>query len=259
MGVEKPLDISLAIQEKVISNKSEFEKLADNGITSSNSSIMKVACKASNYSKYNQKGLFLSEHRRCFDDIIQYCNELVYKGQLEPLRGNGDESTLLLPKIGYYQIESRKSKRVGTSRSNTFEATEIAKWIVKNRDAIYNYYAKVGDNKVLGVITPFKEQANEIKRVFKQIIPQDLIDKITVGTVHVFQGGERKIIIMSTTYGSEDGCFFINNNKNIMNVAVSRAEDSFLVFGDINCLSDEEKSPSGMLKKYIMKFPISDQ
>ena len=37
-----------------------------------------------------------------------------------------------------------------------------------------------------------------------------------------------------------------------MNVAVSRAEDSFLVFGDINCLKDEEKSPSGLLKKYII-------
>ena len=37
-----------------------------------------------------------------------------------------------------------------------------------------------------------------------------------------------------------------------MNVAVSRAEDSFLVFGNINCLKDEEKSSSGLLKKYIV-------
>lgn len=56
---------------------------------------------------------------------------------------------------------------------------------------------------------------------------------------------------MSTTYGSEDGCFFIDCNKNIMNVAVSRAEDSFLVFGDTRCLKDDKNSPSGLLKKSI--------
>ena len=56
---------------------------------------------------------------------------------------------------------------------------------------------------------------------------------------------------MSTTYGREDGCFFIDYNKNLMNVAVSRAEDSFLIFGDVNCLKDEEQSPSGLLKKHI--------
>ena len=82
-------------------------------------------------------------------------------------------------------------------------------------------------------------------------MPDYLSRIITVGTIHTFQGGERKIIIMSTTYGSKDACFFIDNNKNIMNVAVSRAEDSFLVFGEINCLKDEIQTPSGLLKKYI--------
>lgn len=251
-GVERPLDLSLAIQEKVIKNEKEFEILERYGITASNSSVMKVACKASNYRKNDEKGLFLSEHRRCFDDIIQYCNELVYKSNLKPLRGNGIGEGIL-PKMGYYTIESKRSQKVGTSRINTAEAVGIARWILENEQKIYEYYSKVGRDKVLGVITPFKEQAKEIRRVFTQILPLHLKDIITVGTVHVFQGGERKIIILSTTYGSEDGCFFIDNNKNLMNVAVSRAEDSFLVFGDTNCLKDEVNSPSGLLRKYIMK------
>ena len=251
-GVETPLDKSLAIQEKVIKNQKEFKILEQYGITASKSSVMKVACRASNYSKNDEKGLFLSEHRRCFDDIIQYCNELVYKSKLEPLRGNGKEVGIL-PKMGYYLIESKRSQKVGTSRINTSEAVGIARWILENEQKIFEYYSKVGKDKILGVITPFKEQAKEIRRVFTQVLPPHLKDIITVGTVHVFQGGERKIIIMSTTYGSEDGCFFIDNNKNLMNVAVSRAEDSFLVFGDTNCLKDEVNSPSGLLKKYIMK------
>ncbi len=251
-GIDKPLDKSLAIQEKVINNEKEFEKLEAYGITSSNSSVMKVACKSCLYSKYGDKGLFLSEHRRCFNEIIKYCNELVYKNKLEPLRE--EKYQPILPKIGYHLIETKKSIKVGTSRINTIEATGIARWILENEKEIFEFYSanNVKKENILGVITPFKEQAKEIKRVFKGILPKYLNDLITVGTVHTFQGGERKIILLSTTYGSDDGCFFIDNNKNIMNVAVSRAEDSFLVFGDINCLKDEEKSPSGLLKKYII-------
>lgn len=254
-AVEKPLDKSLAIQEKVISGINEFERLEKYGITASGSSIMKVACKASKYSKYGEKGLFLSEHRRCYDDIIQYCNELVYRGKLKPLRGNGKERQIL-PKMGYHLIESKKSKRVGTSRSNTIEAMKIARWILENEQKIFQAYPNIALDKVIGVITPFKEQAKEISNAFKQILPNHLKDRITVGTVHTFQGGERKIIILSTTYGREDGCFFMDHNKNMMNVAVSRAEDSFLVFGDVNCLKEEEKSPSGLLKKYILKEEV---
>lgn len=63
---------------------------------------------------------------------------------------------------------------------------------------------------------------------------------------------------MSTTYGSEDGCFFIDFNKNIINVAVSRVEDSFPVFGNINCLKNDKNSPSGLLKKYAIENCIKE-
>ena len=61
-SIGRSLDKSLAIQEKVISDEKEFDILETSGLTTSSSSVMAVACKSSNYSKYNQKGLFLSEH-----------------------------------------------------------------------------------------------------------------------------------------------------------------------------------------------------
>ena len=178
------------------------------------------------------------------------------------LRGNGNSNSLL-PKMGYFFVETDKSKKVGTSRINTNEAVHIANWILKNAETIFEYYKQLAKNdnknpddvdlsKIIGIITPFKEQVKEIKNVLKKILPENLFNKVTFGTVHTFQGGERKIIIMSTTYGHKDGCFFIDHKKNLMNVAVSRAEDSFLVFGDINCLKDERTSPSGLLKEYIV-------
>ena len=252
-GIETALDKSLAIQEGVIKDEKGFEHLEKYGITASRSNVMKVACKSCKYEKYGEKGLFLSEHRRCFDDIIKYCNNLVYKGKLNPLRGNKreDEREDLFPKMGYNAIESLHSQKVGTSRSNVTEALGIANWIKDNYIKIFDYYKNVNPNNVMGIITPFKAQATTIRNVLKQILPKTISEKIIVGTIHVLQGGERKIILMSLTYGKDEGCFFIDNNKSLMNVAVSRAEDSFLVFGNIECLKDETTSPSGLLKESI--------
>jgi len=83
--------------------------------------------------------------------------------------------------------------------------------------------------------------------VIKKEIP-DYAQFIDVGTVHTFQGAERKVIIFSSVYDNEDGCFFINKKKNLMNVAVSRTKDSFLVFGDSGCLIGNEKTEAGLLK-----------
>lgn len=257
-GIETALDKSLALQEGVIKNEKEFEILEKYGITASNSNVMKVSCKSCKYEKYGEKGLFLTEHRRCFDDIIKYCNSLVYNGKLNPLRGNKrkDNREDLFPKMGYKNIESLYSQKVGTSRNNVIEAIGIANWLKQNYNEIFEYYKNIDWDNVIGVVTPFKAQAGTIKNVLKQILPQGVWPRITVGTIHTFQGGERKIIIMSTTYGKDEGCFFIDNNKSLMNVAVSRAEDSFLMFGNITCLKDEITSPSGLLKDKIKDNPL---
>jgi superfamily I DNA and/or RNA helicase len=43
-----------------------------------------------------------------------------------------------------------------------------------------------------------------------------------------------------------------------MNVAISRAKDNFFIFGDINCLKDNQSSASGLLKKCVFKYRIED-
>ncbi len=42
----------------------------------------------------------------------------------------------------------------------------------------------------------------------------------------------------------------------MLNVAVSRAKDSFLVFGNINSFENDKNSASGLIKKYIMNNKI---
>lgn len=54
--------------------------------------------------------------------------------------------------------------------------------------------------------------------------------------------------IITSFYGKQEGCYFIDTNKSLMNVAVSRAKDHFFVFGDIQCLKDTTSSASGFTK-----------
>ncbi|WP_240903830.1 hypothetical protein [Chengkuizengella sediminis] len=61
---------------------------------------------------------------------------------------------------------------------------------------------------------------------------------------------------MSTVYGNEDGCYFIDVNKSMLNVAVSRSKDSFIVFGDINSFKKNKSSASGLLMNYISKNAV---
>lgn len=260
-NVNQLLDKALAISNGVISDLSEFETLELVGLNSSSSSVMKVAAKSCNYEKFNDKGLFLSEHRRCYDEIIDYCNELVYKGNLEPLRGEGENdkkrAIKQFPQMAFYQVDTKHSSKLGTSRANRLEAEQIAKWLGDNFDKIIKSYHEEPLTSLVGIITPFKAQVSYINSALKKYLPS-YHSQISVGTVHTFQGAERRIIIMSTVYGKDDGCFFIDANKNLMNVAVSRAKDNFFVFGDVNCLVGSSDSPSGLLKEYIHGNDLSE-
>ena len=79
-------------------------------------------------------------------------------------------------------------------------------------------------------------------------------DKIVVGTVHALQGAERNIILFSPTYGvGYSTTAFFDRGKNMMNVAVSRAKDSFIVIGNTALFNPDNDNPSGILAKHIRK------
>ncbi len=255
-GVNSALDIALAIENKVISNIYEFKQLEDCGLNASESCVMKVASKRCKYSKYEDGGLFLCEHRRCYNEIIDYCNKLVCKLRLDPRRGMGisDKAYLLkdIPHMGHMQISTMNSQQRGTSRYNINEVRAIAEWINSNYNKIRSAYSNEDEKNLIGIITPFKAQENLMRKEFSQLLHNDIRKNISFGTIHTFQGAERRIIIMSTVYGSLDGCYFINMNKSLLNVAVSRAKDSFLVFGDMNCMDKTVNSPSGLLRELVV-------
>lgn len=254
-GVSHIVDKSIAIEKEVIKSKAEFENLKNVKMTCSSSSVMGRALLCCNYNEY-EHGLFLSEHRRCYDEIIDYSNKLLYEGRLKPMRGTAvNENNKLLSQLqlrpmDYIQVDSETSETIGTSRFNKLEAEEIIKWIRVKYEMLKMCYQDCSENELLAIITPFKAQSNYIKKLLKTELPE-LADKVNVGTVHTFQGGEKKVIIFSSVYGRSEGYNFIRSNKNLMNVAVSRAKDAFIVFGDLRGFQKDDKTTDGLLREKV--------
>lgn len=243
-NINTVLDKYLAIKAM----KDDSFNIGDYALNSSESSVMKVADNKNAYSD----SFMLKEHRRCYDSIINFNNELIYEGKLNPLRGNSkDIDALPLPYIGYVKVECEKSERVLTSRRNLAEARKIVEWLEAN-------YMTITDNKAktIGIISPFKTQASLIKKLVSESPLKRHIDEKLIGTVHTFQGDEKDIVIFSTTYGSEETCSFLDSNRSILNVAVSRAKDHFLVFTTFDCLSKNRNVPTGLLREYIKDYKV---
>lgn len=203
------------------------------------SSIMSIAESRCKYERTNgmgrkAPGLFLNEHRRCVDEIITYSNELIYNGELTPKRGRAEEMCRLesLPPIGFLSVEGVCETKDG-SRYNRMEVKAIAKWIKSNaamiEEAYSQYDKKKSINELISIITPFKAQSTLIKE-------DEYLKQIPSGTVHTFQGAESPIVIFSMVYGGSDNPTFLKANHELMNVAVSRAKDHFIVFGNSSCL-----------------------
>lgn len=260
VGDEKQLAPVWALDEQTdrevaeasgITSRQWTEDLQERGLTcSAPSSLMRSASHASRWSYGADKpGLFLSEHFRCHPGIIGFCNELLYDGLLEPSR---PAKSLMLdhltPAFLFTEVRGSEDARKGSSRCNEVEARAIAEWIVDNYAYFLSIYngqefdpnKRVAEDALIGVVTPFSAQAGLIYAELKDAaqradpsrqLPERLWEKITVGTAHRLQGAERPIVLFSATYGNErPTASFIDANLELMNVAVSRAKDLFIVF-----------------------------
>lgn len=213
-------------------------------------SVMRLAQMAtSSVSAGTEKepGIFLSEHRRCRSEIVEYCNKLIYQGRLKPLSSARKKEPPLRP-LMWAHVRG-VVKNVGGSRTNFPEANSIAEWIVDNAEAWCLHYEKPVED-IVAVITPFNPQAGLISKALSQRGKQ--YAKIIVGTVHSLQGAEKPIVVFSPTYNADTvkGMFF-DDKPNMLNVAVSRAKDSFVVIGDMRLFRNKGRSPSSILGEML--------
>lgn len=234
-------------------------------LCASKGSAILLAQAASRYQLpgYQEPGLHLMEHRRCQPEIIRFCKELVYP-RLQVLTAPSPAPELRslkelgIPPFGYFHVPGESETR-GGSRCNLYEAENIAAWVKSNQAALQKIYPGRRIEEIVGIVTPFKAQEGAIRDYLGQNTG------ITIGTVHRLQGAERPIILFSLVYGSQDGnTRFIDSKVNLLNVAVSRAQHSFLLFGNMDALSIKDDKPSARLARQLlseedneMRFPLT--
>lgn len=166
----------------------------------------------------------LKEHYRCNPKIIGFCNKKFYNNELIVLTKfkNENESPLVL--------------------FNTAEGNHArGKYNQRQIDVITNEILPNLNDSSIGIISPFRKQVNKINEEYKNN------KEIEVDTVHKYQGREKNIIILSTVVNDEDE---FADDKNLLNVAISRAVDKLYVV-----VSDREKNQNmkdlvGYIKYY---------
>ncbi len=170
--------------------------------------------------------ILLRTHYRCGKKIIDFCNKKYYCGKLN-VKTKDDENDDN-NQIVFREVDENLDKASTSKNTSIAEADEIRQIISENK------------GKSIGVITPFANQ--------KELLKNELPENISVGTVHQFQGDEKDIIIFSPaiTEHSRKGSFcWLNENRELVNVAMSRAKKSFVMVGDKNAiekLHDETKN-----------------
>ena len=182
----------------------------------------------------NSKSILLRYHYRCGKKIANFVNQRFYEQQLKLLNDSSGD-------LVYYNVKNTYNPEARNSYKE--EAYQIAKVIKDN------------GYKSVGIITPFVNQAALINDCLMRMGISD----VKAGTIHTLQGSEKKVIIMSAALSVKTGkktMEWIKNNHELINVAVTRAQERFVFVGDkeaIDKLSGEEENDIKVLSDYVYK------
>lgn len=152
--------------------------------------------------------ILLSHHYRCDPRIIEFNNKKYYNGKLKVESECNEKDPLL-----YVDVQGNITSRKNTAPA---EAELIIDYVRHNRD------------KKIGIITPFANQ----KRLLEERLKEQNITDVTCGTVHAFQGDQKDIVLFSlavTDQTQQSTYQWLKNNKELINVATSRAKDKLIV------------------------------
>lgn len=158
--------------------------------------------------------ILLSHHYRCNEKIIQFNNKKYYNNKLKICSQSKEAMPLTFVDVPDNQTYSKNTAPL--------EADEIVKYAAMNKD------------KKIAVITPFANQRELINEKLKE----NGLSNISCGTVHAFQGDEKDVVLFSLALTDRTGLGtyeWLKNNKELINVAVSRAKERLILLS-----SDQE-------------------
>lgn len=172
---------------------------------------------------------FLDTNYRCHPDIVELASRLFYGGLLKAGKNASSRSL-------YVRRSRARMQRAGSTYQNETNAglalAQVKRALERGRRSI-------------GVITPFRGQAELIGQGLESLAIAYEDADLQAGTVHKFQGKERDIIIFDLTFTPSGTNSLIPTYEGdrdsqvakMLNVAMTRAKDFFIVIGDIEALT----------------------
>jgi very-short-patch-repair endonuclease len=176
----------------------------------------------------------LRDHHRSHSDIIEFSNQVFYDNKLR-VATRTDRLKPISPKetgMRWIPAEGRSESHPAGGSINRVEAEVIIKEL--HRVLVEQRY-----QGTVGVVTPFRAQANLIKEMMHKENQLSLVAvnaDLIVDTAHGFQGDERDVMLFSpvVAQGLSNGSMaFLSKTPNVFNVAVTRARSCLIVVGSI--------------------------
>ncbi len=177
----------------------------------------------------------LTEHYRSTPHLITFSSRHFY----------GDRLRLMTEHPSVSQRDVIDVVRVAGSRDRSGVVAEEAERIL----GLVAERAAAGFRSV-GVVTPFRAQADAMERLARERFTPDEIEDLDlrIGTVHGFQGNERDHVFVSLAVDPSDlGPLRFVEDPNLFNVMVTRARAGLTLVMS----TDPEELPEGLLLSYI--------
>lgn len=189
------------------------------------------------YFAHSSNVFMLTEYFRGPGNFISFSNREFYGGYIRGERTYDNDA------LKFEKIEGAQANKGGV---NYKEANRVI-------DKIQTIIRETPYNETIGVVTPFRKQAELIyDEINRRIAADDILERrIVVGTAHAFQGDERDHIIISWGIAPnspvQNNTFI--NNPNLFNVAITRASKTLTSL----CSVTPNELPDGLLKRYMME------
>ncbi|MCU8590809.1 MULTISPECIES: caspase, EACC1-associated type [Streptomyces] len=170
--------------------------------------------------------LLLDEHFRCHPQIARISNDFFYDGGLTVLTDTRGRPALANRSAVIWTDVTGRAARppFGGSWVNEDEIRKV-------QDSVRYLLEQLPLEATVGVVTPFTAQAETLR---KRLRPYDE-ERLRIGTVHTFQGGERDVMVFSLVAGEgmhPGAVEWIGGQLNLWNVAITRARGHLIVVGD---------------------------
>lgn len=221
VGDSKQLSAIINMEEDEIKTKveREYDYRKENFLTTISKTV-------------NPESNMLLEHYRCNYNIINYCNRYFYDNKLIVYKESKNDSMIL--------VNNDKGKYVDFDKESFVNLREI-----ETIKGLIN-----SDIKDKFIITPFRNQANNLCEKY---------NKEQCGTIHTFQGkGEKEVYFSTVLNNTREGRSHLKSNHNLftnelINVAVSRAKDKFVLVTDREFFVNNDKNIKNLIE-YIEAY-----